>query len=151
MNGTGWCKADLWDQTFHRWPIIERSLFSGHLPWALGVWFAEVLKPFWLQLNPVEAVMSTWKVIYCSGLWGRGGRPYMSQTGLWKFLFPCLKTQPHVQVNTAWQAATSQMITLQFPRSKWEINPFILTSGDCAHLTWVLLRNKEHVEFPWLS
>lgn len=65
-------------------------------PWGL---ICRSTKPSWLQLNSVEAVTSTWKAIYCSG---RGRRPYMSQTGLWKFLFPRLQAQPHVQASTAW-------------------------------------------------
>lgn len=135
MNGTVWCRADLWDQTFHRWPIIVCSLFSGHLPWALGVWFAEVPSPPSRSLTQWKLLWTRERLFIAQDSEGEGERPYMSQIGLWKFSFPCLQAQPHMQVNTAWQVATSQM-TLQFPYSKWEINPFILTSGDwelCSH------------------
>lgn len=38
-------------------------------PWGL---ICRSIKPSWLQLNSVEAVMNTRKATNCSGLWGRG-------------------------------------------------------------------------------
>lgn len=108
---------------------------SGHLPWALGVWFAEVPSPPSCSLTQWKLLWTRERLFIAQDSEGEGERPYMSQIGLWKFSFPCLQAQPHMQVNTAWQVATSQM-TLQFPYSKWEINPFILTSDDwelCSH------------------
>lgn len=45
------------NQTFHRWPIIVCSLFSRYLPWALGVWFAEVLSPH-------SCSLTQWKLLW---------------------------------------------------------------------------------------